>query len=304
MHELRRLIGSPNALFTFEASARLVSFTLAAKELGVTQAAVSFSIKHLEQNLGVALFQRHHRRLELTIAGERLYQDVALGLGHIGRSTESLSRAVRSEHVTLSSSTAFASQWILPRLPSFRAVHPLVDFRIQTSDRDVDIVTEKLSLGIRRGIGDWPHYDARKLASEVLFPVCSPGYHQATGPVRDIADLASRKLIHLEEPHRPRPTWQDWFAHHHMKYRDDMSGLRLNEYSLVVQAAIGGQGIALGWTHIVAYALKQGLLIKPLDLQWDTGQSFFVVASKSGKLSSDAVIIRDWLLEEALTTPN
>ena len=125
MRDLRRLIGSPSALFTFEASARHGSFTLAAKELGVTQAAVSFSIKKLEQNLGLTLFQRHHRRLELTDAGERLYQDVALGLGHIGRSAESLSRTATSEHVTISCSTAFASHWVLPRLPNFRAVQSL-----------------------------------------------------------------------------------------------------------------------------------------------------------------------------------
>ena len=304
MRQLRKLIGSPNALFTFEASARYRSFTLAASELGVTQAAVSLSIKNLEASLGTRLFEREYRQLSLTEAGERFYQDVSLGLGHITRSAESHSRSVAGQHVTLSCSTAFASHWMLPRLPTLRATHPNIDLRIQTSDRDVDIVSEKISLGIRRGKGDWEHYDSQKLASEVLFPVCSPGYLEASGPVRDIGDLATRKLIHLEEPHRPRPTWQDWFAHHNTQYKKDMTGLRLNEYSLVVQAAVGGQGIALGWSHLVAYALKHGLLVTPLDLHWDTGQSFYVVTAKTGTRSEEGATIRNWILNEGLSVPD
>ena len=303
MQSLRKLVGSPSALFTFEAAARLTSFTRAAEELGVSQAAVSFSIKNLEQNLGTRLFQRHHRRLDLTAAGERFYQDVALGLGHIGRSAEVIGRSDMADSVTLSSSTAFASHWILPRLANFRAAYPFVDFRIQTSDRDVDIISEKISLGVRRGTGDWDHYDARKLADEILFPVCSPGYLQSVGTIRSASDLASSKLVHLQEPHRPRPTWQDWFAHQGLKYREVSSGLVLNDYSLVVQAAIGGQGIALGWSHIVAYALKQGLLVIPLNLQWDTGQSFYIVSSNTVSLSKEAKSVRSWILNEGQMLP-
>jgi len=299
MLEFRKLIASPSALFTFEAAARFCSFTRAAKELGVTQAAVSFAIKSLEQNLGVMLFQREHKHLELTEAGERFYQDVAMGLGHIGRSAEALHRNVTSNHVTLSCSTAFASHWIIPRLQAFRANHPDIDFRIQTSDRDINIITEKIHLGIRRGHGEWAEYESYELAREILFPVCNPSYLETQGPVRDLNDLAERKLIHLEEPHRPRPTWDDWFKHHKIKYRDDQDGLRLNDYALVVQAAIGSQGIAMGWSHIVDHPMRQGLLVKAIDLTWQTDQRFYVVASKDIALSDDGETIRRWILEEA-----
>lgn len=300
MNELRRLIASPSALFTFEAAARLGSFTRAAAELGVTQAAVSFAIKSLEGHLGATLFRRRHQRIELTEAGERFYRDVSLGLGHIGRSAEALHRLAGDRHVTLSCSTAFAAHWLLPRLPGFRATYPTIDFRIQTSDKDIDIVAEKIELGVRRGRpSDWPDYDTRLLAPEILFPVCSPRYLETSGPIRDLEDLAKAKLIHLEEPTRPRPNWRDWFGHHGLGYKDDGEGLRLNDYALVVQAAIGAQGIALGWTHIVEQPMRQGLLAKAHGSSWRTGHEFHIVSPRGRTVSADATRIRDWILGEA-----
>ncbi|MGH6892760.1 MAG: LysR substrate-binding domain-containing protein, partial [Dongiaceae bacterium] len=195
-----------------------MSFTQAAVELNVSQAAASAAVKSLEHSLALQLFVRGNNRVELTEAGKRLYGDVAIGFGHIGQSLETLLSIRHDPHVTVSSSTAFGSHWVLPRLPAFRLRHPSIDLRIQTSDRDTDLNAEKIPLGIRRGTGAWPEYESVPFAHEVLFPVCSPDYLRSADPVTRLRDLPRRTLIHLEEPYRPRPAWRDWFAHHGFSY--------------------------------------------------------------------------------------
>ena len=300
MQKLRSLISSPSALFSFEAAARHESFTRAARELNVSQAAISAAIKGLEEVLGVALFRRSHKRIELSEAGRRFYRDVAIGLGHISRSAEAIHQLAGDRHVTLSTSTAFASHWMIPRLPSFRARHPDIDLRLQTSDRDTELDPEALMLAIRRApkgsIASSPIYDATLFADEDLLPVCSPAYLAKGGPIADLRAMAGRTLIHLEEPFRPRPTWRDWFQSQHYDFHDDGEGLRLNDYALVVQAAIGGQGIAMGWSHIVDFALRQGLLVKALDRSWKSGQQFFVVTPKAVAQVPEVAAVRDWIL--------
>lgn len=305
MQHLRSLISSPGALFSFEAAARHESFTRAARELNVSQAAISAAIKGLEAALGVALFHRSHKRIELSEAGRRFYSDVATGLGHIARSAEAIHQLAGDRHVTLSTSTAFAGHWMIPRLPAFRIRHPDIDLRLQTSDRDTELDPEAAMLAIRRAPKSFaaqsPIYDATFFVEEDLFPVCSPAYLAANGTIRDLKSMAGRKLIHLEEPFRPRPTWRDWFQSQGHEFHDDGEGLRLNDYALVVQAAIGGQGIALGWAHIVDFALRQGLLVKALDRSWKTGQQFFVITPKAASLAPEVVAVRDWILATGAT---
>lgn len=299
MRKLRFRIPSPAALITFEAAARHLSFTSAAEELHVSQAAVSSAIKGLEGDLGVDLFVRQHKRVVLTAAGQRFYNDVAMGLGHIARSAEAVRRSTEDKHVILSSSTAFASHWVIPRLPNLRAQHLEIDIRIQTADRDTDIGPDPLLIGVRRGLGDWPNYRSFRFADESLIPVCSPSYLQEHGAPHDLADIARRTLIHLDEPHRSRPTWKDWFGHFGVEFEDGGEGLRLNDYSLVVQAAIGGQGIALGWAHIVDHPLRDGLLVPAHAANWATGYAFFVVGNRSVDLAWEASMVKDWILTEA-----
>ncbi|TIP43770.1 MAG: LysR family transcriptional regulator [Mesorhizobium sp.] len=295
----RLRIPSPAGLITFEAAGRHLSFTNAAEELRVSQAAVSAAIKSLEGDLGVELFVRQHKRIVLTEAGQRFYSDVAMGLGHIARSAEAVRRTTEEKHVVLSSSTAFASHWLIPRLPKFRAQHPEIEIRIQTADRDTDLAPDPHLIGVRRGLGDWPNYRAFRFGGENLIPVCSPSYLKQSGAPRDLPDLAGRTLIHLDEPHRPRPSWKDWFAHFGLDFTDAGEGLRLNDYSLVVQAAIGGQGIALGWTHLVKHPLSERLLIPALAANWATGYAFFIVSNRSVELAPEAKLVKDWIIEGA-----
>jgi len=301
MKLLRRAIPSPGTLLIFEAAARLGSFTRAAEELGMTQAAVSYGIRSLERGLGVSLFLRNHRMVRLTEIGQRFSHDVSIGLAHIQQSVAAIQRMQADRHVTLSVSTSFASFWMLPRLAAFRIAHPDIELRFLATDRDVDIASENIALGIRRGDGNFPGYEAALLAEEYIYPVSTSTYlFEALGDPGNgrlaIADLPRLNLIHLEEPLRFRPTWRDWFAAQGLRFVDSGEGLCLNDYALVVQAALEGQGVALGWGHLVDHLVARGALTRVVDVVWRTGSSFWVIWS--GQLTPEAQRVRDWLIAE------
>ena len=149
---------------------------------------------------------------------------------------------------------------------------------------------------LRLGDGRWPAYDSAMIAREEIFPVCSPAYLQANGPARDLAELARHKLIHLDEPFRPSPSWRDWFAAAGLDHDDRGEGLRLNDYALVLQAALEGQGVALGWQHLTAPLVERGLLLRPLPQSQVTEAGFYVIWPKDQTLSPQATTVRDWIL--------
>ena len=295
MQELWKLVSSPRHLLVFEAAARTGSFTRAALELNVQQPAVSASIKQLEASLGVALFVRAHRSVSLTQAGERLYTDVSAAFGRIHQTAAMLSRRSAQAHVTLSASTAFAHYWMVPRLADFHAAHPGIDLRLQTSEREPDIGAEGISLAIRRGYGHWPGCESHLIAPEVIAPIAAPRVNAAAINLATVANLLNQSLIHLEEPIRERPTWADFFAHWKVPYIEPKTGLRLNDYALVLQAAIAGEGFAFGWQHVTEHLVGQGLLVARNEWAWETGAGFYLVWSDSVPLSPQAERVRDWL---------
>jgi len=296
MRELLELTHSPHHLMVFEVAARHLSFTKAAVELKVSQPAVSAAIRQLETALGVKLFIRGHRSVVLTEAGTILFQDVAAGFGRILETARLLRRRVRKKHVTLSTSTAFANYWMVPRLSDLHALHPGIDLRLQTTDKDLDLAEEGVSLGIRRGDGKWRGYHSELIAQENLFPVASPTLATAHIDASEINTLPGESFIHLEEPYRPRPNWSDWFAGLGMDFKDDGKGLRLNDYALVIQAAMAGQGIALGWEHIVQPLIEQKLLTRIGHRQLQTGVGFYLIWSNRAVLSEQARAVRNWII--------
>lgn len=292
-------ISSTRHFVVFEAAARLGSFTKAAEELAMQQPSVSAAIKQLELDLGVALFHRNHRQVTLTNAGQRLYADVSTGLATIENSIKSIQISARPEHVTISTSSAFSYYWLMPRLKELHDQYPDIDLRMQNSDREPDLDIENISLGIRIGTGAWQGCDSAKIADEILYPVASPIVMSAARNLRSIPNLMHEKLIHLEEPIRERPTWKDWFAHHKIISDDYLSGLRLNDYALVLQAAVSGEGFATGWDHIVSNMLERGVLAARKDWAWNTGRGVYLVWSRNKILSSDALKVRDWMISKA-----
>ena len=299
MRELRRLVHSPHHLFVFEVCARLMSFTRAAEELGVSQPAVSLAIRQLENAIGRDLFERRHRAIRLTEAGERFYQEVSASFERLLAAAREVSRATEANLVTLSISTAFANYWIMPRLMKLHRSHPAIDLRLQVVDKDVDLEYENVSLGIRRGRGNWDSYASAAIAREEIFAVASPAYLAANPRPKTIEDLLGHQFIHLEEPFRPRPKWHDWFASFGVDYVDRGEGLRLNDYALVIQAAMAGEGVAIGWRHVTDSLIAKRLLVPVLPQSWITGEEFHLIWSERTELSESAQQVRDWIIEEA-----
>ena len=299
METLRRLVPSLNTLVVFEVAGRLASFSAAARELGMSQAAVSYAIGRLEQQLAATLFVREHRRVRLSEAGQRFHADVSLGLSHIQRSAQDLRSVAAGSHVTLSASTAFAAFWMVPRLQRLREDLPDIDLRIQTADRDLDLVGEQIPLGIRGGSpSDWPGYECQALAPEVIYPVCGASYVARFGRPESVEDLFSHRLIHHEEPFRPAATWSEWFASAGIEAPRGTRGLQINDYVLVIQSVIEGQGIALGWGHLTDGLVEKGVLLRLTGHRLATGKSFHVVWPKNASLSPDARQVRDWLIAQ------
>ena len=298
MQDLWKHLSSPRHLMVFEAAARLGSFTRAAAELNVQQPAVSASVRQLEASLGVQLFARSHRKVTLTTAGARLMADVTRAFEQLSHSAAAIQQLSRPDYVTLNASTAFNNYWIMPRLADLQAKHPGIDLRLQSSDREPDIDAENISLAVRRGDGVWAGCAAALIAHEVIFPVSAPRTMAAAVGLRNISGLLHQRLIHLEEPVRERPGWADWFAHFGIRAVVPKGGLRLNDYALVIQAAMAGEGFAFGWQHQTEQLIDKGLLAGRQDWAWRTGKGFYLVWSERQPLKAEAVLVRDWILSQ------
>lgn len=300
MQNDRTLLSAARAIVVFEAAGRLGSFTAAGRELGMSQAAVSYAVQSLEAQLGAALFLRRHRRVELSAVGRRFHADVVLGLGHIRKSAEAVSGLAVKAHVTLSVSSAFATLWMAPRLARARSALPGVDLRLHASDRDLDIVAEGFPLGVRGGDpAQWPDCEAALLAREEIVAVAAPSFLRSRPAIGGPGDLPFDALIHLEEPYRPAASWEEWLASAGIAVRRLPGGFRANDYVTVVQAALDGEGIALGWRHLVDGLLGTGRLVQVTPHRLLTGQSFHVVWPRGLALGDNATRVRDWLLSEA-----
>jgi DNA-binding transcriptional LysR family regulator len=297
-------IGSAHNLVVFEAAARHLSFSRAAEELSVSQPAVSQALRRLEDSIGTRLFLRRHRGIALTDAGERLYRDVSDSFQRILSTARQIGRGSAGDHVTLLVSTAFATWWMVPHLQEFHARNPGFDLRLETVNRDIDIASPATTLAVRRGDGSWPGYHAALVAPERLNVVASPALLRRLSPIDSLADLASQQLVHLDEPHRYRPTWTSFFRHFGASYPERGDGLRLNDYALVLQAAMAGEGIVLGWNHICRLPIRQGLIVPVGPWQWDTGAGFYLVWSEGEVLSDRAALTRDWILSKARALAN
>lgn len=299
MQKFEQRVGSAHNLVVFEAAARHASFSKAASELSVTQPAVSQAVRRLESAIGVALFRRLHRAIQLTDAGEKLYAEVSEAFRRISFTAFQLGRAAGEDHVTILASTAFANWWLVPRLSEFHRLHPTIDLRIVTVDKDIEIDVPTNTLAVRRGEGLWAGHTSHLISPEILSACASPGLFAANAQPRSLQALARMPLIHLDEPHRIRPGWQDFFSANGFKWRDTGAGLRLNDYSLVVQAAMAGEGVAMAWHHICDRLIESGLLQRAGTWSWTTGAGFYLVVDEAARLTPKAVLTMDWILQAA-----
>ena len=298
MRKLHRLIHSPHHLFTFEVCGRTLSFTDAAEELGVSQPAVSLAIRQLEAAIGTDLFVREHRKVRLTQAGKRLHEESSNALLRIYNVAREINEQPVPTHVNLSVTTAFASHWMVPRLARLHSDLPNIDLRLEVADRDIELSSSANSLGIRNHVGRPSKVNSHLVAYEDLVPVASRAYLDKNTRPKRLKELAQHSLIHLEEPYRQRATWSQWFNGVSESVVAPLSGTKLNDYALVIQAAIAGEGIALGWRHIVSNLLEKQVLEIAFNQSWSSNNDTWLIWSKSVDLSESAQQVRDWIIAE------
>ena len=246
-----------HALRAFEAVGRLLSFRRAGEELLITQSAVSHHIRQLEEALGLRLFERKARSIALTTAGERYLEVVSRAFGVLAEGTADLSALRARQSLRVSLLPSFAANWLVPRLGRFRDAHPSVDVELDPTLRLVDLTAGEADIAIRYGDGRWPDARAELLIAERLTPVLSPALAQEHR-LQDPAELLAMPLLLTKRPF----DWDIWAA----KAGVDLTAARtiqLTDYNIVLQAAIDGEGVALGRTVLIEDRLRAGLLVAP-----------------------------------------
>jgi LysR family transcriptional regulator, glycine cleavage system transcriptional activator len=282
-----------NALKAFEAVARSNSVTRAAEELSVTQGAVSQQVKALEATLGVKLFNRERQRLVITEAGRDYLAVVRDAFDQIAIGTDRIVQRQRSGVLTVSVSSDFAAKWLVNRLGRFADAHPDVDLRVSVADRHVDFVREDVDLAVRHGDGNWPGLDSVQLCSERLFPVCSPKLMGGRDRLTAL-DLLEFPLLRLDDG----TTWNRWFDAAGVA-DPSHRGLILNRASVLIDAAINGQGVALARTPLAAWDIINGRLVIPVEVSLAMANTYWIVCPKATASIPKIAIFRQWLLAEA-----
>jgi LysR family transcriptional regulator, glycine cleavage system transcriptional activator len=291
MAGLGRLIPSARSLLVFEAAARCGSCGAAAREFNVTQPSVSRSIAQLEAHLGLVLFSRGARGLALTEEGKTLYRAVSEGFERVEGALAAIVAARTRKHVVeLSFSTAFVTHWFIPRMQRFHRDFPTVDLRFQLISGTLRGPLGNVDLAMRMQPGEDSDCHAWEFAPELVLPVCSPAYLRDHGPL-DAGAEAPHTLLLFADP------LQD-FSGYWGPCAPGHASIAFSDYAVVVQAAMNGQGIALGWLSVVSHALGQGMLVPAASRRVATGRAYHLMAPRARPLRDITLAIRDWLTTE------
>ncbi|MFX1670983.1 LysR substrate-binding domain-containing protein [Paraburkholderia sp. A2WS-5] len=286
-----------NTISAFEASARLMSFTKAAEELHLSQGAVSRQIQVLEDRMGVPLFTRRHKEIQLTRAGLIFQQAIAQSLNSIRRAVTMI-EALDTSTVTIAATNAMANFWLMPAIFEFRSQHPNIDIRVLASNSPIDPWHEPIDLAIRYGDGHWPNLTKVKLFEEEIFPVCAPSYQRNHG-IKTVQDLIECELIEYDSDSAESNSWDTWLESAGFQPGAVRKSLTLSHYDLVYRAACSGKGVALAWAYGVPQEDRGALLVRPLDVSVKTGLSEYIIYADNEELSAPAKVFLDWLIDFA-----
>ena len=283
-----------NSLRFFEAAARHLSFTRAADELHVTQAAVSHHIKLLEQHFGVRLFRRLTRRLLLTDEGQTLLPVVQACFERLAASTKILAETQRGGPLTVMLRPFFAARWLAPRLSRFWQRHPDIDLLLHHSNELLGFDAESIDMAVRWSQGEWTDVENELLLNVAITPVCSPQLLSGPRPLRTVDSLRYHTLLHEQN----YDTWKKWLKAAGARKVNARHGSIIDDSNVRIQAAIDGQGVAMGAPVLLDDDLATGRLVAPFELMLDDWAYYIIYPS--GALSKTNVkAFRDWLLEEA-----
>lgn len=289
---------SLNALLAFESAARHGSFTRAARELGVTQTAISHQVRALEESLGLSLFRRSPRGLSLSADGEMWAAELHVVFSRLREANARLRRPRESTRpaVSVSIIPSFGARWLVPRLGRFLVDHPEVDVRISATERVVDLVAENIDIGIRYGFGGYTGLSATKLADDALIAVAAPALAAKRALWRP-ADLGHETLLHDDYPQ----AWEKWFSARGRPMPRRARQSQFTDSSMVVEAALRGQGVGLARWSLAADELELGRLVVlfPRAAPLPTGLAYYLVSAREGTRQRAVSDFRRWVLAEA-----
>ncbi|MEZ2127841.1 MULTISPECIES: LysR substrate-binding domain-containing protein [unclassified Sinorhizobium] len=296
---VRRFYDLPSltTLAVFEASARHLSFKLAASELNVTPGAISRQVKAIEEEVGVPLFLRNGKGVALTPAGEELYNVLASGFSKASDVVRAIKRGDRARNVTIACTDAFATMWLIPRMPDFWRRYPDIAVDHLISDNAKDYRRAEVELRVRYGFGAWLDETAELLFDDTIYPVCSPAF-AAAHPDVTAAELGELPHLHVDWVD---PDWASWdevllragIPHGHG------GGRRFGKFNVAVQAAMAGQGVAVGWDRLIRAFIDEGRLVRLTDLMIPAPGAYYLTTNNNRELSGAAEVLRDWLREMA-----
>jgi LysR family glycine cleavage system transcriptional activator len=291
-----------SALRAFEAAARHLSLTRASEELHVTPAALSHQIRGLEELLGLSLFTRKSRGIELTEAGRLLYPGLHSGFSQIRQAVGALEQVSSDRVLVVSAPPGFTAKWLVPRLYRFVAAEPEIDARITSSYGFANFTTDGVDVAVRNlavGVPHDPELVVELLFRLQVFPVCSPRFAAEAG-LRTPADLAHVALIHDDSlaTRAQLPTWSQWLSGSGVEGVDLSRGLRFNSADHAIDATVEGAGVLLAHSVLALDDLRTGRLIAPFELALDTGRGFHFVCPKGNERRPKVRAFRDWLRAE------
>lgn len=285
-----------NALRVFDSAARHLSFTKAAEELFVTQAAVSHQIKTLEEFLGLKLFRRRNRSLLLTEEGQSYYLDIKEIFSSINEATRKLLARSAKGALTVSLSPSFAIQWLVPRLSGFNQAYPGIDVRIQAVDREEDKLADDVDVAIFYGRGNWTGLRTDRLYAEYLIPVCAPSLLTGEKPLKTPSDLIYHTLLHDTS----RRDWQSYVRQLEIQNQINVQqGPIFSHSSMVIQAAVHGQGVALVNNVMARSEIESGRLVRPFPDVLVSKNAFYLVCQDSQAELGKIAAFRQWILSQA-----
>lgn len=298
---------SAGQLRAFEAVARHLNFRAAADELALTQSAVSRQIQTLEGDVGVSLFLRHTRAVELTSAGAQLLRAVLPSLERIDSAVRIIRQSAGRKSVAISTWASFASMWLIPRLEIFQRENPDIDIRIDATDTPVDLETTDVDLALRYGAPGHVPIHAQRLFGEQLTPVISPWLLKTAKPIRRPQDLAQFALVEAGDAHRSQHmewlTWQRWLDAQRLKNFSPKRWLYFNYAHQIAQAALTGQGVALARMPLVADSLASGDLVEPLPkMRIDSPLAYWLIVGPRNAARPEVSAFCAWLKVQAALT--
>ena len=302
MAEAPRRLPSLDLLKGFESAARHLNFTHAADELYLTQSAVSRQIQTLEESLGVKLFTRQRHGLALTAEGARLREAVQSALGQVREAIESLAPRNAPRGITVTSTMAFSSLWLIPRLGKFQQLDPEVDVRIAANDRVLDLDREHIDVSVRYASDASPPPDGRWLFREELVPICSPGLLERTGKVLDgPEDLRHHVLLRMEDPANPASwlSWNSWFEAAGARRVKPAGSITFNYFDQLMRAALAGHGVALGRLPLIQEFLDEGSVVAPFGTRVASRRSYWLLIAPTARGRPEVQRFADWLAAEA-----